>query len=328
MDQLFGFYHEIKATLTTHLQDEKQAIELARQVLPVAATNTLHIQVSDDALEQLLAGLLSDTVPGIQRAAQSLLAEVKNVKPTFFHDQTIFEQNKTAVTYAATRQQKLTTLIKEYIPEQYADPTSPVRLAEVWPRNEFDLVPEMVYGLSNLPLQNLKQQTVDWPYTKKVNIFEAYLGERTSHNQRPGNALQKVHYTWDLITPYDTFHSLQAAGRTKGSEWQELTPRYGYDVPKAIDDAGLTDQFETCFDLSLRLHSLLQGAGYIAEAQYATLHGHQLRWKLHHNGCELFAMLEQSVPQTATWLQAAMREKVGETHSLISEALLTPPTQD
>ena len=56
-------------------------------------------------------------------------------------------------------------------------------------------------------------------------------------------------------------------------EWQYITPRYGYEIPQLIEDAGLSEAFEACFDISLELFSYLQSAGYHNEAQYAALHG-------------------------------------------------------
>jgi hypothetical protein len=105
-------------------------------------------------------------------------------------------------------------------------------------------------------------------------------------------------------------------------EWQQLTPRYGYEVPKLVEDAGLTDQFELCFDLSLRLHSLLQGAGYPLEAQYATLLGHKLRWKITHNARQAFRLYagHMHAQPDCRALILAMQEKLREVHPLIGEA--------
>jgi dTMP kinase len=322
MDQIFATYDTIKTSLESHLDDAAKATVIARQVLPVAAIQAITIQADDTALGHLLSSLLSDTIPGIQRAAQTLLAEVKANRPTFFHDQATFEQNKIAVTYAATRQQKLQSLVKQQLPDHHTEAAGSARLINVWPRNEFDSVSDMIYGLTNLPLQDIKQQTASWPYDKKVAVLEAYLGNRENRYQLPGMALQNIHYTWDLVTSYDVLHTLQAGKHAAQALWQELTPRYGYEVPQAIDDAGLTDQFEACFDLSLRLHSLLQGAGYQTESQYATLHGHQLRWTMQHTAYEAISFIETpQATKAAQQLQATLREKISDVHPTIGDAI-------
>jgi len=325
MDQIFAAYDTIKTALEAHVGDAAQAAVIARQVLPVAAIQDVTIQADDNALGHLLSALLSDNVPGIQRAAQSVLAEVKANKPAFFHDQSIFEQNKTAVTYAATRQQKLQNLVKQQLPDYHAEVSAPARLVSVWPRNELESIPDMIYGFTNLPLLDIKQQVADWPYEKKVAVIEAYLGDRHDRHQVPGTALQNIHYTWDLTTSYDALHTLQAADTIAQATWQELTPRYGYDVPTIVNDAGLTDQFEACFDLSLRLHSLLHSAGYQPESQYATLYGHQLRWTLHHTAHDAIRLIENpDVADSAKQLQAMLHEKLSEAHPIIGDAIVIP----
>ncbi len=108
-------------------------------------------------------------------------------------------------------------------------------------------------------------------------------------------------------------------------EWQLLTPRYGYETPGLVDDAKLTDEFDACFDLSLKLYSILQSAGYEYEAQYATLLGHKMRWKLTFNAREAFQMLElRSSPQGHPGyrkMAQLMHEKIAETHPLMAGAM-------
>lgn len=108
-------------------------------------------------------------------------------------------------------------------------------------------------------------------------------------------------------------------------QWQQLTPRYGYDTPQLIEDAGLTEQFEECFDLSLKLHSLLIEMGYELEAQYATLLGHKMRWKVTYNAREAFHLHElRTSPQGHPGyrkLVGQMHEKLAQVHPMLAEAM-------
>jgi thymidylate synthase ThyX len=108
--------------------------------------------------------------------------------------------------------------------------------------------------------------------------------------------------------------------------WQVLTPRFGYEVPKLVEEAGLTDKFEECFDTSLKLYSSLQSAGFSNEAQYATLLGHKMRWKITINSREAFHMLElRSAPQGHPGyrkIARKMHEKIAEVHPQMAEAMI------
>ena len=96
-------------------------------------------------------------------------------------------------------------------------------------------------------------------------------------------------------------------------------------MPAVIEEAGLSDQFEQCFDLSLKLYSILQEAGYPLEAQYATLLGHRMRWKVTYNAREAFHLHElRTSPQGHPGyrkLVLAMHEKLGEMHPMLGEAM-------
>ena len=107
--------------------------------------------------------------------------------------------------------------------------------------------------------------------------------------------------------------------------WQQLTPRYGYDIPELVDDCGLTDLFLECFDISLRLHSYLQTEGYELQAQYATLLGHKMRWKVTYNAREAFHLHElRTTPHGHPGyrkLVLEMHQKLAEKHPMLAEAM-------
>jgi thymidylate synthase ThyX len=151
------------------------------------------------------------------------------------------------------------------------------------------------------------------------------MGERLNRRHRPGRALEKAHYSWDLVCDYGIFRDLQRHRMVDDLEWQQLTPRYGFEIPKLVEDAGLTETFEECFDLSLRLYSSLQQAGYQLEAQYATLLGHLMRWKVTYNAREAFHLHElRTSPQGHPGyrkLVMQMHEKLSEKHPLLGEAM-------
>jgi thymidylate synthase ThyX len=183
----------------------------------------------------------------------------------------------------------------------------------------------MLYEFSNISLEQLQNEVSDWPYDKKVEVLKAYMGERLNRRHRPGRALEKAHYSWDIVCDYGSFRDLQRHRMVDDLNWQQLTPRYGFDIPKLIEDAGLSEQFEACFDISLKLYSLLLKSGHILEAQYATLLGHKMRWKVTYNAREAFHLHElRTTPQGHPGyrkLVMEMHEKLSEVHPLIGESM-------
>jgi thymidylate synthase ThyX len=179
--------------------------------------------------------------------------------------------------------------------------------------------------MSYLSLEQLQTEVSSWSYEQKTEVFKAYMGERLNRRHRPGRALEKAHYSWDLVCDYGIFRDLQRHRMVDDLEWQQLTPRYGYDVPSLVEEAGLTDLFEECFELSLELYSRLQQEGYALEAQYATLLGHKMRWKVTYNAREAFHLHElRTSPQGHPGyrkLVLQMHEKLASVHPMLAESM-------
>lgn len=343
MDKIFDNYSEMVHRLTDYVREHSstpkgerdvawkgatraQACDAARAVLPVATKSTTGIFASGQALESLIMHLLSDPLPEARVTGQKILEQARQIIPTFLERADKPERGGAMVAYRANTAAAVKKLAQEYLPDRHAEPTlEPAELISVWPRNELDLVPDMLYEHSNLPLSELEKITEKWPYQKKVEVFSAYIGERLNRRHRPGRALEKAHYSWDIVCDYGIFRELQRHRMVDDLEWQQLTPRYGYETPNLVEKAGVTDMFEECFNISLKLHSQLQAAGYELEAQYATLLGHRMRWKVTYNAREAFHLHElRTSPQAhplARKLIKLMHEKVAEVHPLLAEAM-------
>ena len=342
MDTIFDSYSQMVATLTEYLQNHDstpadqrdgawrsairaQACDAIRPVLPVATTSTVGIFASAQAMESLIMHLLSEDLPEARKAGERLLGEVRKVMPAFFERADKADRGGASIVYRSATKHKVAQLAHEFLPGNLSAETDPVQLTDVWPRNEFDLIPDMLYEHSNLPLRDIREEVRRWPYARKADIFEAYIGERLNRRHRPGRALEKAHYSWDLVCDYGIFRDLQRHRMVDDLEWQELTPRYGYEVPQLVEDAGLADMFENCFDLSLKLHSILQGAGFAREAQYATLLGHRMRWKVTYNARQAFHIHElRTSPQGHPGyrkLVQHMHAKLAEVHPMLAEGM-------
>jgi dTMP kinase len=303
-----------------------QACDAIRDVLPVATTSTVGIFASGQALESLIMHLQSDELPEARITGDKLLKEGRKVIPMYLERADKPERGGAMVAYRANTHKAVKDIAQKYLPESYADAASEaVTLVDYWPKNELLLVPDMLYEHSNVPLEQLQTEVNGWPYERKSEVLKTYMGERLNRRHRPGRALEKAHYSWDLVCDYGIFRDLQRHRMVDDMNWQLLTPRYGYTIPKLVEEAGLSEEFENCFDISLKLYSLLQKEGYGLEAQYATLLGHKMRWKVTYNAREAFHFHElRTTPQGHPGyrkLVLQMHEKLAEVHPLLAEAM-------
>jgi len=342
MDAIFDTYSSMVHELTTYVRansdtpaEERdiawqgatraQACDAIRAVLPVATKSTVGIFASGQALESLIMHLLSDELPEARTTGQELLDEARKIIPTFLERADKPDRGGALVAYRANTYTAMKTFTRENIGQTHSTNTDPVTLTDVWPRNEMDIIPDMLYEHTNSSLSELRSQVQSWPYAKKADAITTYVGERLNRRHRPGRALEKIHYSWDIVCDYGIFRDLQRHRMVDDLEWQQLTPRYGFEVPALVEQAGLTEAFEKCFDLSLSLYSALQEAGYELEAQYATLLGHLMRWKLTYNAREAFHFHElRTSPQGHPGyrkLVLQMHDKLASVHPILAEAM-------
>ncbi|HSW98903.1 MAG TPA: FAD-dependent thymidylate synthase [Candidatus Saccharimonadales bacterium] len=334
LDRIFDNYAGLAAGVEAYLraqpptgkdaEDESgrrraQALRAASAVLPAAAQSDVAVLAFGRSLENLAIALLADELPEARAAGGRIVQEARAIAPGFL------DHGQETVAYRQRTGQATARLAAEFLPDNHAAETRMVQLTDVTPRNELDILPDILYPHSSLPLSGLRQEVAGWPYNRKLAILDAAIGERTSVHHKPGGALAHIRYTWDLMADYNTFRSLQRHRLAGDPEWQELTPRYGYAVPQIIEDAGLADAFEQCFDLSLELYSLLQKAGFALEAQYATLLGHKMRWKATYTAGELLHLYEAGplldVSEGHLALITALHDKLAETHPVVAGAM-------
>lgn len=342
LDKIFDNYSELVAKMTHYIQANSkvpkkeqdmawrlatraQACDVIRPVLPVATKATVGIYASGQALESLIMHLLSDPLPEAVKTGTDMLREARKNIPSFLERADKPDRGGALIAYRANTAKNVAKLTQKHLKDSYGGDQQPVKLSAVWPRNELDAVPDILYEHSSASLEEIENEVEKWSYKKKEKVFEAYMGERLNRRHKPGRALEKVHYSWDIVCDYGIFRDLQRHRMVDDLNWQKLTPRYGYEMPKLVEDAGLTEQFEECFDISLKLYSTLQSAGYEDEAQYATLLGHKMRWKLTFNAREAFHFIElRTSPQGHPGyrkLCQQMYDKICDVHPLIGAAM-------
>lgn len=305
MDKIFDLYSETVRALTTYVREHSdvpkeerdiawqgatraQACDAARAMLPVSVKSTVGVFASGQALEMLIMRLLADELPEARETGEKLLTEARKVMPTFLERADKPDRGGATIAYLSETKKAVKAHADTLLASTLSPPTQAVALTDVWPRNELDLVPDMLYEHADASLDAIRDAVDTWDYAQKVAVFDSYMGERLNRRHKPGRAVEKAHYSWDLVCDYGIFRDLQRHRIVDDMNWQQLTPRYGYDMPVLITDAGLEHLFEAAFDISLALYSELQAADFTLQAQYATLLGHQMRWKFTYNAREAF----------------------------------------
>lgn len=210
----------------------------------------------------------------------------------------------------------LASLAAEHLPDNHSTVDEPVDLVKVSPRNELSIVADLVYQYSNLSLKTLEREVAKWPIELKYEALETALKSKSN------TAFERIVYTWDIVSDYATFKEFQQLLPGRIVDSQALTPRYGYDIPELVEQAGLTDDYEASFDLSLQLYSRLQMTDHPGDAQYATLQGHRVRWRADYSLGDLAKLKAGHLSHVSEELYKSMRHKLVNTHPVITEKIL------
>ncbi len=310
MDEIFSHYSVMVRGLAAHLRvknpepaDRKErtawlnstratACDAIRSVLPAATKSTVGVFASAQAVEYLVMRLLSDELEDSRVVGQKLLNEARKVIKPFLKRADVPDRGGAITAYLANTRSAVRDFASQNLTSVKQNNTEDVQLVDHWPKDETELLAEMLFSATNLPITEIRKQVAKWPQKKINQLFSTYIGERLNRRHKPGRAFEKAHFEWEIIGDYGTFRDLQRHRVVDALEWQKLSPDYGFDIPPLVKEANYITEFERCFALSAELHELLIKNGYFHEAQYATLLGHKMRYRYIFNARALFHLLE------------------------------------
>jgi len=343
MDKIFDSYSEMVRGLTEYIRKKSahleknmgkaawlaatraQACDAIRPVLPASTTSTVGIVGSTQGFDNLIMRLHSEHLHECVATGQNILAEVKKIVPAFFERTDMPERGLTVSNYIKNTRALMRKTADWCLPRHLDTKIERVVLVDYWPIDELTLVPEMLFAESDLPIDIIQEKVSGWSTAEKESIFRYYIGERLNRRHKPGRALEKAHYEWQITGDYGTFRDLQRHRMVDQMEWQRLTPYYGYSTPHIVSEAGMEKIFASCFDQSEILFYMLLDAGLEEESQYATLLGHRMRYRFTENARAAFHIHElRTGPAGHQGYRAIvneMHEKLSKVHPLIGEAM-------
>ena len=95
----------------------------------------------------------------------------------------------------------------------------------------------MLYPHVDLPEDQIERRVRAMRVDDRLAVMRAYVGDRANRRHKPGRALERTDYRFDVLADYGAFRDLQRH-RMLTIEWQTLDPRHGYTRPEAVDAAG------------------------------------------------------------------------------------------
>ena len=343
MDRLFDRYGEMVGAMKDHFRARSpkdpadsdfvyrqaiaaKAFDGVRGVLPAASLSNVGIYGTGQAYEALLVRMRAHPLPEARQYAELMLAELRKVIPSFLKRVDLPDRGEEVGAYAADVRERLEDLAEEYFPPDQPIGAAPVvDLTDFDPDAEVKLVAAALYPVTNRSDREVESRVRSMTVDERLVVLQAFVGDRGNRRHRPGRALERPTYRFDVLSDYGAFRDMQRH-RMMTINWQRLSPDHGYVRPPEIDEAGLGGQFDAAMERSRDLHDALQGP-FPEQASYAVALAYRLRYLMEMNAREAMHVLElRSTPQghpsyrqVAQQMHLAIRDVAG--HRAIAEMM-------
>jgi thymidylate synthase ThyX len=270
--------------------------DVLRGLLPAATVSNVGIFASGQAYEQLLLRLRGHELAEARHVGDRMLRALREVIPSFLVRVDRPDRGGVWTDYLSSTRAGTRAVAAELLAGVEPAATDDVTLTSFSRDAEVELVTGMLYPHSRLPETQLRALVAAMPAEDRLRVVRAYAGERTNRRHKPGRALERVSYRFDVCSDYGAFRDLQRH-RMLTVEWQELGPHHGYETPAEIDEAGVSQVWHRTMArqaaLWERLHPDLP-----RQAQYAVGFAWRIRYSMQLNARAAMQMLElRTTPQ-------------------------------
>ena len=333
MDRLFDTYAELVPLVQewcrerypkqagdsdfVHRQSTRaKALDAVRGVLPAASLSNVGIYGTGQGYEALLLRMRAHPLPEARAYAELMLAELRKVIPSFLTRIDLPERGGRWSQYLRATQEDTAEVAAKLFAgaAPAAAPEPEVTLVDFDPDGEDKLLAAMLYPFVEFSEERVLDRVRELSTEERHAVVAAYVGERSNRRHKPGRALERVSYRFDVLADYGAFRDLQRH-RMLTIEWQSLTPGHGYTLPETVIEAGGQARFAEAMDRSAALYEALERS-FGAAAAYAVCLAYRVRFSLQLNAREALHMLEL---RTSAQGHPAYRRLCQQMHRLIAE---------
>ena len=331
MDRLFDTYAELLPTVQewcrerypkspgdsdfVHRQSIRaKALDAVRGVLPAASLSNVGVYGTGQGYEALLLRMRASPLPEARTYADLMLTELRKVIPSFLKRVDLPDRGGAWSGYLQERRASMDDVAARLFPDPSPRTAPEVTLVDFDPDGEDKVLAAMLYPHVSLPEASIADAVKRLSAADRAAVVAAYVGDRTNRRHKPGRALERVSYRFDVCSDYGAFRDLQRH-RMMTVEWQPLSPAHGYVVPEAVVESGCAGRFEEAMHRSAALHDAL-AERFPAQAGYAVSLAYRVRYSMQLNAREAMHVLElRTTPQG----HPAYRRVCQQMHQLIAD---------
>ena len=268
-----------------------------RLLLPAGTRSNLGIYATGQAYEQLLMRLASHPLAEMRAYGALMLVELRKVIPAFLKRVDVAERGVAWTDYWRDTREGVAELTGKSLLGIAAEDRPEVTLTDWDPDGEVKVAAAVMYAASDLPDDQLLDVARAMTPAQREELLRASVGARTNRRHKPGRAWERTQYRFDVLCDYGAFRDLQRH-RPLTLEWQRLGTRWGAEVPRDVDGAGLRVEWDRAIEASVTMEQALAGAGLDEVAPYAVAMAFRIRFAMQMTAREAMHLTElRSQPQ-------------------------------
>ncbi|MHB2029064.1 MAG: FAD-dependent thymidylate synthase [Acidimicrobiales bacterium] len=343
MDRMFDTYRELLPVLIEWLSTKypktpadtdfvyrqairAKALDGLRGLLPASALSNLGMYGSGQAYEALLLRMRAHPLPEVREYAEMMLGELLKVIPSFLKRVDVPERGVAWTNYFVDSRSATRKLVEELTNSFEQDDIGEyVHLVSYDPDGETRVLEAILFANGEVTHEQSSLRVAQLSDHERSALLRTYVGDRINRRHRPGRALERTDYRFEIVSDYGAFRDLQRH-RLLTVEWQPLTVDLGFDVPDVIHEAGLNSRYCESLERSAELfHDV--ALEFPEQAQYCVALAFRIRYVMQMNAREAMHLIElRSGPQghpsyrrVAQEMARLIREEAGHRH--LAEAM-------
>jgi len=341
MEQVFDTYSRMVAHMTTVFEERHpqtgddpkwiwnatiraKACDTIRGLLPISTLSNLGIYGTGQAYEMSLVRMRSNPVAEVRDYGDMMLQELRQVIPSFLTRVDLADRGLKWSKYLEEVRDNLEERAQELGPP---DDTGPAVTLTDWdPEAETKIAAAALYAVSELPDEDLQRMVREMTSAQRAEIVADMVGDRDNRRHKPGRAMERSTYRFDVKCDIGAFRDLQRH-RLMTLEWQRYSTRLGYELPPDVESEGLGAEWTAIMDASGELYEDIRDDLGPDSSQYVVPFAYNVRFVMEMNPRQAFHLIElRSQPaghpayrSVAHQMHKAIREVAG--HRLIADSM-------
>lgn len=274
-----------------------KAADILRGLLPAGVKTNVGLYGNGRAFEYLLVKMRACPLTEIQSLRQLMQEELDAVIPSFVKRAKGARGDK-YVEYLDSSSKNIDQFIKKLkkTPGRPIVESRGAALVDYRRDSEDAVLSAILYSQTHQPWKALTAIVRNLSRYKRKQLLSAYVAGRSNRHQKIGRALEQAYYTFDIIANFGAYRDLHRHRMLTQSR-QDLTTRYGYDVPDELSEAHLENVYTDSLKQAEETFEHIVST-YPKPAQYVVPNAYRMRWTITLNLREVVHLCElRSSPQ-------------------------------